>query len=97
MLLPRDSDACMTGQFCLIPHHILQLGVIMRAFIFPGQGSQAVGMGKVLADASSTAREVFEEVDHALEQNLFKLMCEGPADELLLTENALPRILPLEI
>ena len=65
----------------------------MRAFIFPGQGSQTVGMGKALAEASSTAREVFEEVDHALEQNLFKLMCEGPADELLLTENAQPAIM----
>lgn len=65
----------------------------MRAFIFPGQGSQAVGMGKALADASSAAREVFEEVDHALEQNLFKLMCEGPADELTLTENAQPAIM----
>jgi len=65
----------------------------MRAFIFPGQGSQAVGMGKALAEASSTAREVFEEVDHALEQNLFKLMCEGPADELTLTENAQPAIM----
>ncbi len=65
----------------------------MRAFIFPGQGSQAVGMGKELADASNTAREVFEEVDHALEQNLFKLMCEGPEDELTLTENAQPAIM----
>ena len=65
----------------------------MRAFIFPGQGSQAVGMGKALAEASSTAREVFEEVDHALEQNLFKLMCEGPLDELTLTENAQPAIM----
>ncbi|MFK7842062.1 MAG: ACP S-malonyltransferase [Sphingorhabdus sp.] len=65
----------------------------MRAFIFPGQGSQAVGMGKALAEASSTAREVFEEVDHALGQSLFKLMCEGPADELTLTENAQPAIM----
>jgi len=65
----------------------------MRAFIFPGQGSQTVGMGKVLAEASSTAREVFQEVDHALEQNLFKLMCEGPEDELTLTENAQPAIM----
>jgi [acyl-carrier-protein] S-malonyltransferase len=65
----------------------------MRAFIFPGQGSQAVGMGKMLAEASVTAREVFEEVDHALGQNLFKLMCEGPADDLTLTENAQPAIM----
>ncbi len=65
----------------------------MRAFIFPGQGSQAVGMGKALAEASNTAREVFQEVDHALEQNLFKLMCEGPEDELTLTENAQPAIM----
>ena len=65
----------------------------MRAFIFPGQGSQAVGMGKALAEASSTAREVFEEVDHVLEQNLFKLMCDGPLDELTLTENAQPAIM----
>lgn len=65
----------------------------MRAFIFPGQGSQAVGMGKALAEASNTAREVFQEVDHALEQNLFKLMCDGPEDELTLTENAQPAIM----
>lgn len=65
----------------------------MRAFIFPGQGSQAVGMGKALAEASAIARAVFEEVDHALGQNLFKLMCEGPADDLVLTENAQPAIM----
>lgn len=65
----------------------------MRAFIFPGQGSQAVGMGKALAEASVTAREVFEEVDHALGQNLFKLMCEGPESDLTLTENAQPAIM----
>jgi [acyl-carrier-protein] S-malonyltransferase len=65
----------------------------MRAFIFPGQGSQAVGMGKALAEASVTAREVFEEVDHALGQHLFKLMCEGPEDQLTLTENAQPAIM----
>jgi [acyl-carrier-protein] S-malonyltransferase len=65
----------------------------MRAFIFPGQGSQAVGMGKVLAEASSTARELFQEVDEALGQNLARLMVEGPQDELTLTENAQPAIM----
>jgi [acyl-carrier-protein] S-malonyltransferase len=65
----------------------------MRAFIFPGQGSQAVGMGQALAEASAAAREVFQEVDEALGQNLFRLMCEGPADELTLTENAQPAIM----
>lgn len=65
----------------------------MRAFLFPGQGSQAVGMGKALADASAIAREVFQEVDDALEQNLFKLMSEGPEADLTLTENAQPAIM----
>ncbi|MFD1611728.1 ACP S-malonyltransferase [Sphingomonas tabacisoli] len=65
----------------------------MRAFIFPGQGSQAVGMGKALADASGAAREVFQEVDDALGQSLFRLMCDGPGDELTLTENAQPAIM----
>lgn len=65
----------------------------MRAFIFPGQGSQAVGMGRALADASVVAREVFQEVDDALEQNLFRLMVDGPPDELMLTENAQPAIM----
>ncbi len=65
----------------------------MRAFIFPGQGSQSVGMGKALAEASQTARELFQEVDEALKQNLSRLMAEGPADELTLTENAQPAIM----
>lgn len=65
----------------------------MNAFIFPGQGSQAVGMGKALAEASSVAREVFEEVDAALGQHLFKLMCEGPEADLQLTANAQPAIM----
>lgn len=65
----------------------------MRAFIFPGQGSQSVGMGQALAEASRSARDLFEEVDEALGQNLFRLMCEGPADELTLTENAQPAIM----
>lgn len=65
----------------------------MRAFIFPGQGSQAVGMGSALAAASPVARELFQEVDEALGQNLFRLMSEGPADELMLTANAQPAIM----
>jgi [acyl-carrier-protein] S-malonyltransferase len=65
----------------------------MRAFIFPGQGSQAVGMGKALAEASKEARAVFDEVDEALGQNLARLMAEGPAEELTLTENAQPAIM----
>jgi [acyl-carrier-protein] S-malonyltransferase len=65
----------------------------MRAFLFPGQGSQAVGMGSALAEASRAARDVFAEVDEALGQNLFRLMKEGPDDELKLTENAQPAIM----
>jgi [acyl-carrier-protein] S-malonyltransferase len=65
----------------------------MRAFIFPGQGSQAVGMGKLLAEASQTARHLFEEVDEALGQKLSRLMAEGPLEELTLTENAQPAIM----
>lgn len=65
----------------------------MRAFVFPGQGSQKVGMGAELAAASTVAREVFEEVDDALGQNLFKIMTEGPEDQLTLTENAQPAIM----
>ena len=65
----------------------------MRAFIFPGQGSQSVGMGKALAEASPVAREVFEEVDDALGQKLFALMSEGPESDLTLTENAQPAIM----
>ena len=65
----------------------------MRAFIFPGQGSQSVGMGLALSQASTVAREVFQEVDDALGQNLFKLMSEGPEDALMLTANAQPAIM----
>ena len=65
----------------------------MRAFLFPGQGSQAVGMGSALAEASRSARDVFEAVDEALGQNLFRLMREGPDEELRLTENAQPAIM----
>jgi len=65
----------------------------MRAFVFPGQGSQKIGMGADLAEASAIAREVFEEVDDVLGQNLSRIMWEGPEDELTLTENAQPAIM----
>ena len=67
------------------------------AFIFPGQGSQKVGMGKALADAFPTAREVFEEVDDALSRNLSRLMWDGPDDELTLTENAQPALMAVSM
>lgn len=65
----------------------------MRAFVFPGQGSQKVGMGVELAQASAAAREVFQEVDDALGQKLSAIMAEGPEDALTLTENAQPAIM----
>ena len=69
----------------------------IRAFLFPGQGSQSVGMGRGLADASPIARAVFEEVDDALGFNLTRLMWEGPEDQLTLTENAQPAIMAVSI
>ena len=65
----------------------------MTAFVFPGQGSQKVGMGAELAEASAIAREVFEEVDEALGQKLSRTMREGPEEELTLTANAQPAIM----
>jgi [acyl-carrier-protein] S-malonyltransferase len=64
-----------------------------RAFVFPGQGSQKVGMGVELAEAFGVAREVFEEVDDALEDKLFRLMREGPLDDLMLTANTQPALM----
>jgi [acyl-carrier-protein] S-malonyltransferase len=68
-----------------------------RAFVFPGQGSQAVGMGVDLAAAFMTARDVFQEVDEALGQNLSRLMREGPETELVLTENAQPALMAVSV
>jgi [acyl-carrier-protein] S-malonyltransferase len=78
-------------------HQIDQESFMSLAFIFPGQGSQAVGMGKTLAEASPAARAVFAEVDEALGQNLSKLMWEGPEAELTLTENAQPALMAVSL
>ena len=67
------------------------------AFLFPGQGSQAVGMGADLAEAFAPARAVFQEVDDALGQNLSKLMREGPIEDLTLTENAQPALMAVSL
>ncbi|MGP8026541.1 MAG: ACP S-malonyltransferase [Acidocella sp.] len=69
----------------------------VHAFIFPGQGSQAVGMGRDLAAAFAPARQVFEEVDEVLKQKLSKLMFEGPSEELTLTENAQPALMAVSL
>jgi [acyl-carrier-protein] S-malonyltransferase len=68
-----------------------------RAFIFPGQGSQSVGMGKALADAFPQAKAVFDEVDEALSQKLSTLMWEGPAEELTLTANTQPALMAVSL
>ena len=67
------------------------------AFVFPGQGSQSVGMGKALADNFPSAREVFAEVDEALGEKLTAIMWEGPADRLTLTENAQPALMAVSL
>ncbi len=69
----------------------------MIAFIFPGQGSQAVGMGRALADAFPMCREVFEEADAALGDSISRLCFEGPAEQLTLTENTQPAILAVSV
>lgn len=68
-----------------------------RAFVFPGQGSQAVGMGKSLAEAFAEARHLFEEIEDALSQHLTRLMFEGPESDLTLTENAQPALLAVSM
>lgn len=70
---------------------------MQRAFTFPGQGSQSVGMGRELSRAFAPAREVFEEVDDALDQRLSRLMWEGPEADLTLTENAQPALMAVSL
>jgi [acyl-carrier-protein] S-malonyltransferase len=92
-------DSCVTHRYAPAP--ILPVkptpeshrAMPVHAFIFPGQGSQAVGMGRDLAAAFAAAREVFEEVDDTLKQKLSKLMFEGPHEDLTLTENTQPALM----
>ena len=70
---------------------------MIRAFVFPGQGSQAVGMGRALVEAFPTARLLIEEVDDALGEHLSRLMFEGPEQELTLTANAQPALMTLSV
>src|SRR5262249_10194637 len=67
------------------------------AFLFPGQGSQSVGMGKALADAFAVCRAVFAEVDDALGEKLSTILWEGPAETLTLTENAQPGLMAVSL
>ena len=70
---------------------------MVRAFVFPGQGAQAVGMGKELAGAFLAAKHVFQEIDDALEQHLSRLMFKGPEEDLVLTENAQPALMAVSM
>ncbi len=70
---------------------------MVSAFVFPGQGSQAPGMGQEIVDAFPVARQVLEEIDEALKQNLSRLIAHGPEDELTLTENAQPALMAVSV
>lgn len=87
-------DGTATGA---VRRHPGLLRSMTRAFVFPGQGSQAVGMGRELAEAFEIARHTFEEVDDALNQRLSRLMVEGPDADLTLTENAQPALMAVSV
>ena len=70
---------------------------MIKSLVFPGQGSQKIGMGKEFFDNFQIAKEVFQNVDDSLSQNLSKLIFDGPVDELTLTENAQPAIMTVSI
>lgn len=76
---------------------IREMKIMQRAFVFPGQGSQALGMGQSLAEAFPVARHLFEEIDDALGQHLSRLMAEGPSETLTLTENAQPALMAVSL
>lgn len=87
--LPADMTVARLG---------ISWGFFMaRAFVFPGQGSQAVGMGQALAGAFPAAKHTLQEVDEALQQNLARLMADGPEDTLTLTENAQPALMAVSM
>jgi [acyl-carrier-protein] S-malonyltransferase len=90
------SDATAAQAICTRAAHADERARA-RALVFPGQGSQTVGMGRDLAERFAVARDVFAEVDEALSQSLFRLMIEGPEDELTLTENAQPALMAVSM
>src|SRR6185437_13304392 len=92
-LLDSHAHRVMTGASRDPRHKPRMRRTMKRAIVFPGQGSQAPGMGQALAEAFAPARDLFDEIDDALSQRLSRLMFEGPEDELMLTENAQPALL----
>src|SRR5687768_10556014 len=96
-LLTLDTHGCAVS-FGPFPGQSGLTGASMTAaFTFPGQGSQAVGMGKALADAFAPARAVFDEVDSALGEKLSAIMWDGPIEKLTLTENTQPGLMAVSI
>src|SRR5262245_12083048 len=93
--LAPAANAARTGS--MRPARGLEGDEMAVAFVFPGQGSQAVGMGKALAATFPVARRVFDEVDSALGDSLTAIMWEGPAERLTLTENAQPALMAVSL